>query len=148
MEEILKLKGSPSRGRTTAARCILCHQIDGQGNDYGPNLRGWARNQDQEVIVRAIANPSAEIAHGYNGTEIILKDGSLIHGVAFNNSDLGRSDSPPVVIQSAGGLTQLIPRERIERRRDFKRSLMYDPVTLGLTAQDIADLSAWLRSYR
>ena len=148
VEEILKLKGNPSRGRTTAARCILCHQIDGQGNDYGPNLRGWARNQDQEVIVRAIANPSAEIAHGYNGTEIILKDGSLIHGVAFNNSDLGRSDSPPVVIQSAGGLTQLIPRERIERRRDFKRSLMYDPVTLGLTAQDIADLSAWLRSYR
>ena len=55
---------------------------------------------------------------------------------------------PPVVIQSAGGLTQLIPKERIEGRRDFKRSLMYDPVTLGLTAQDIADLSAWLRSYR
>ena len=148
VEEILKLKGNPSRGRTTAARCILCHQVDGQGNDYGPNLRGWARNQDQEVIVRAIANPSAEIAHGYNGTEIILKDGGLIHGVAFNNSDLGRSDSPPVVIQSAGGLTQLIPKERIERQRDFKRSLMYDPVTLGLTAQDIADLSAWLRSYR
>jgi putative heme-binding domain-containing protein len=148
VEEILKLKGDPSHGRTAAARCILCHQVDGNGNDYGPNLRGWARTQEREVIIRAIANPSAEIAHGYKGTEIVLKNGDLIHGIAFNNSDLSRDDSPPVVIQSVGGVTQLIPKDRIEDRRDFKRSLMYDPVTLGLKAQDIADLAAWLRTYR
>ena len=148
VEEILKLKGDPSRGRTAGARCIICHQVDGQGNDYGPNLRGWARNQQLEVIIRAIADPSAEIAQGYKGTEIVLKDGGLIHGIAFNNSDLHRDDSPPVVIQSAGGVTQLIPKDRIKDRRDFKRSLMYDPVTLGLKAQDIADLAAWLRTYR
>ncbi len=148
VEELLKLKGDPSRGRTAAARCIICHQVDGQGNDYGPNLRGWARNQQLEVIIRAIADPSAEIAQGYKGTEIVLKDGGLIHGIAFNNSDLHRNDSPPVVIQSAGGVTQLIPKDRIKDRRDFKRSLMYDPVTLGLKAQDIADLAAWLRTYR
>jgi hypothetical protein len=78
----------------------------------------------------------------------LRKNGDLIHGIAFNNSDLRRDDSPPVVIQSAGGLTQLIPKDRIEDRKDFKRSLMYDPVTLGLKAQDIADIAVWLRTYR
>ena len=46
------------------------------------------------------------------------------------------------------GLTQLIPKDRIEKQNTFKRSLMYDPSTLGLTAQDIADIAAWLQSYR
>ena len=131
-----------------SAKCILCHKIEDLGTDYGPDLRGWARNQGTGAIIRAIADPSAEIALGYGGTEIILKNGGRIHGIAFNNSDLSRDDSPPVVIQSAGGQTQLIPRERIEKRQGFKRSLMYDPGTLGLTNQDIADLAAWLRTYQ
>ena len=100
------------------------------------------------MIIQAIANPSAEIALGYGGTEVLLKNGKRVHGIAFNNSELGRDDSPPVVIQSAGGLTQLIPREQIEQRQSFKRSLMYDPGTLGLTEQDIADLAAWLQTYK
>ena len=148
MNEILNLPGDPARGKLVTAKCNLCHKIEGLGTDYGPNLRGWARNQGKEVIIRAIADPSAEIALGYGGTEVILKNGGRIHGIAFNNSDLGRDDSPPVVIQSAGGQTQLIPRERIEKRQGFKRSLMYDPGTLGLTNQDIADLAAWLRTYQ
>jgi len=146
--EILNLQGDPVRGKLVSAKCILCHKIEDLGTDYGPDLRGWARNQGTGAIIRAIADPSAEIALGYGGTEILLKNGGRIHGIAFNNSDLSRDDSPPVVIQSAGGQTQLIPRERIEKRQGFKRSLMYDPGTLGLTNQDIADLAAWLRTYQ
>lgn len=148
INEIIKLTGDPARGKLTSAKCILCHRIEDKGTDYGPDLRGWARNQEKEVIIQAIANPSAEIALGYGGTEVLLKNGKRVHGIAFNNSELGRDDSPPVVIQSAGGLTQLIPREQIEQRQSFKRSLMYDPGTLGLTEQDIADLAAWLQTYK
>ena len=148
LTEILSLRGDPARGRVAATRCILCHEIDGNGKDYGPNLKGWGTTQPREVIIRAIADPSAEIALGYQGTEVLLKDGGIVHGLAFNNTDLGRADSPPVVIQSAGGVTQLIPKERIAEKRSFKRSLMYGPDTLGLSPQDIADITAWLRSYR
>lgn len=146
--EILKLEGDATRGKVAAARCILCHQIDGKGTDYGPNLRGWSATQTREAIVQAIAEPSAGIAHGYQGTEVLLKDGGIIHGIAFNNSDLWLEGALPLVIQSAGGLTQLIPKERIKEKNDFQRSLMYDPATLGLTAQDIADIAAWLNAYR
>ena len=145
--EILKLRGDAERGRVAAARCVLCHRIDGAGSDYGPGLKGWAAGQSLETIVRAIREPSAEIALGYGGTEVRLAGGGIVHGVAFNNSDLWLENALPLVIQSAGGLTQLIPKERIEKKGRYGRSLMYEPETLGLGAQDIADIAAWLRTY-
>ena len=148
IDEILKLKGDPLKGKNTALRCILSHQIDGNGPDYGPNLKGWAKTQTLEGIVRAIAEPSAGIALGYKGTEILLKDGGTIHGITFNNSDSWIKNAPPLIIQSAGGITQFIPNKRIDKKRDLNRSLMYDPVMLGLNAQDIADIAAWLQNYR
>jgi putative membrane-bound dehydrogenase-like protein len=146
--EILKLKGDAARGRVAAARCLICHQIEGKGPDYGPDLKGWGMTQTREVIVRSILDPSAEIALGYKGTEVLLKDGGVIHGIAFNNSDSYIRNSPPIVIQSAGGITQFIPQERIKKKNTLKRSLMYDPATLQLKAQDIADIAAWLKTYR
>ncbi|MFT5856194.1 MAG: putative membrane-bound dehydrogenase-like protein [Verrucomicrobiales bacterium] len=146
--DILKLKGDAKRGKVAAARCVLCHQIDGNGTDYGPNLKGWGATQSLETIVRSIAEPSAEIALGYIGTEVVLEDGGIIHGIAFNNSDLWLDKALPLVIQSAGGITQLVPKDRIKKKNEFKRSLMYDPATLGLKAQDIADIAAWLQNYR
>ncbi len=56
-------------------------------------------------------------------------------------------DALPLVIQSAGGLIQFIPEDRIEKKHPFKRSLMYDPATLELSAQDIADITTWLQGY-
>lgn len=144
--DILKLQGDATRGKTAALRCILCHQIDGNGNDYGPNLKGWANTQPREAIVRSIAEPSAGIAHGFKGTEVVLKDGGIIHGIPFNNP--GLNNTLPLVIQSAGGLTQFVPKDRIKSQSDLKRSLMYDPTTLGLNAQDIADIATWLKGYR
>ena len=146
--EILEMKGDPARGKAAAARCMLCHRIDGSGADYGPELKSWGATQTRQVIVRAIAEPSAEIALGYQGTEVVLKDGGVIHGITFNNSDLAIKGALPLVIQSAGGVTQLVPGERIKTKRRLKRSLMYDPATLGLNAQDIADIAAWLQGDR
>lgn len=148
VKEILKLEGNPLRGQNQALRCIICHQIDGKGVDYGPNLKGWASNQSLEATIRAIAEPSAGIALGYNGTEIILKDGGIIHGITYNNSDPWIKNAPPLIIQSAGGVTQFIPNKRIDKKRPLDRSLMYDPTFLGLSAQDIADIARWLKDYK
>ena len=148
VKDILKLEGDPLRGQNQALRCIICHQIDGKGVDYGPNLRGWASNQSLEATIRAIAEPSAGIALGYNGTEILLKDGGIIHGITYNNSDPWIKNAPPLIIQSAGGVTQFIPNKRIDKKRPLDRSLMYDPTFLGLSAQDIADIARWLKDYK
>ena len=102
IEEIVRLKGDAARGKTAAARCVMCHSIDGAGAELGPALDGWGRGKSAEVIARALVNPSAEIAQGYEGMEIRTKDGLTIQGVLIKEGD-------PLMMRSMGGITQIIP---------------------------------------
>ena len=50
------------------------------------------------------------------------------------------------MMRSMGGVTQIIPADRVASRRRMPESLMMSAAQLGLTAQDVADLVAFLRS--
>jgi putative heme-binding domain-containing protein len=52
----------------------------------------------------------------------------------------------PLMMRSMGGVTQIIPADRVAGRRRMSESLMMSAAQLGLTAQDVADLIAFLRS--
>jgi hypothetical protein len=45
-----------------------------------------------------------------------------------------------------GGLVQSIAEDKIKSITRFERSLMASPETLGLTAQSVADIVAYLKS--
>ncbi len=138
--EIGRLTGDAARGKTTVARCLMCHAVGGTGAELGPALDGWARGKSAEVIVTALVRPSAEIAQGYEGTELRTKDGLTIQGLLIKQGD-------PLMMRSMGGVTQVIPADRVAaRRRMQKESLMMSAAQLGLTAQDVADLVAFLRA--
>jgi putative membrane-bound dehydrogenase-like protein len=137
--EIALLKGDAARGKDTAQACLLCHLIGDQGIDYGPSLTGWAQTQTPEVVINAIIDPSAEIAHGYDGHAITLRDGTVVHGLMLSSGD-------PLILQSMGGLTQMIPVSRIRSRPQLGRSLMLSADQLGLSAQDVADIVAYLKT--
>src|SRR5436190_1951756 len=139
IEDIVKLTGDAARGKTTSTRCLMCHSIGGTGADLGPTLDGWGRGKSADVIATAIVKPSAEIAHGYEGTEIRTKDGMIIQGVLLKEGD-------PLMMRSMGGITQIIPGDRVAQRRRYPGSLMMSAAQLGLSAQDVADLIAFLRS--
>ena len=70
---VVKLKGDIVRGKSSAARCYSCHQFDGVGVDFGPNLKGWGENRSVEEIAIALINPSAGIAHGFDSHEVTLE---------------------------------------------------------------------------
>ena len=139
VSEILTLQGDPAKGAATSQSCLLCHRIGDSGIDYGPALTGFARAQTAEVVINAIVNPSTEIAHGFDGTQLTLKDGGQVHGIVLSNSD-------PLVVISTGGLTQMIPADRIRSRQPLGRSLMLSADQLGLSAQDVADIAAYLKT--
>ncbi len=136
---IAAMKGDAKRGATLTQSCQLCHRIGDNGIEYAPNLTGFANRQTAEVVLGAIIDPSADIAHGYEGTEIILKDGTVIDGII-------QSQGNPVIVQSTGGLTQLIPNAKIKSRTRMNRSLMLSADQLGLSAQDLADILAYLKT--
>ena len=136
--EIAKLSGSVESGKIQATRCTMCHKIGNQGVDYGPNLKNWVSNQGVEAFIEAVIFPSQSIAHGYQGSTISLKEGGQIQGLLYSELD-------PVSIMSMGGVQQMVPRSRIKNiRRRNKTSLMLSADQLGLTAQDLADLAAFM----
>jgi putative heme-binding domain-containing protein len=138
--DALRLTGNVKRGgEKFAAICSSCHRAGEFGAEYAPNLTGWARRQTTEVLLNSIINPSADIASGFSGTEIRTKDNLTIHGVALSEGD-------PLIVQSAGGLTQMVPKSRIAERKGLGRSLMMSADQLGLVPQDLADLAAWLKT--
>jgi putative heme-binding domain-containing protein len=137
--DIAARTGNAARGRETATRCLMCHTIGGTGAELGPALDGWGRGKSAAVIAAAIVDPNADIAQGFGGTEIMTKDGLTIQGLLIKQND-------PLMMRSMGGVTQIIPNNRVAARRNMTRSLMMSAAQLGLTAEDVADLVAFLRS--
>jgi putative membrane-bound dehydrogenase-like protein len=138
IDESVRLTGDAARGKNTATRCLMCHAVGGTGAELGPALDGWGRGKSADVIATALIRPSAEIAHGYEGTELKTKDGLTIQGVLIKEGD-------PLMMRSMGGITQIIPADRVASRRRVPESLMMSAAQLGLTAQDVADIVAFLR---
>ena len=139
--DVLAKSGDAAKGKALAQRCVMCHQIDGNGPAYGPELRGFAARQGREAVVTAIVEPSASIALGYEGTTLKLKAGGQIDGLLQSNND-------PAVIKSAGGVSQLVPKKLIGGQSKLGKSLMMSGEQLGLNAQEVADLAAWLAEYK
>ena len=140
-QKILALKGDVERGKNKIMACTMCHNINDIGPNYGPVLKGWASKQTREATVNAIVAPSAGIAHGFKGMEIFLKDGGKVQGIADSMGD-------PMILVSTGGLKQIIPHERIDKKLHMKQSLMLSAQQLGLSEQDVADIVAYMKSWK
>ncbi len=139
VDDIVRLTGDPARGKTVTAACLMCHAIGGAGAELGPALDGWGRGKSADVVATALVRPGADIAQGYDGTEVKTKDGLTIQGLLIKEGD-------PLMMRSMGNVTQIIPADRIAARRRMTQSLMLSAAQLGLTAQDVADIVAFLRS--
>lgn len=137
--EILALKGDAANGKVAVSVCYTCHQIGGQGVEFGPDLTMFGKTQTREVVLKAILDPSADISHGYEGERILTKDGLTIDGIILTNGD-------PVIVRSVAVQTQTVPKSRIKNIRKLGHSLMFPPDMLGLTPQSLADILAYLQS--
>jgi putative heme-binding domain-containing protein len=137
--EILKLKGDVARGKAAVVVCHTCHQIGGQGTDFGPDLTMFGQTQTRETILNSLIFPSAEISHGYEGSEVTTKDGIVINGMVLSNGD-------PLIIKSMAGQVQTVPRSRVKSNKRLDTSLMFSADMLGLDAQTLADIAAFLQS--
>ena len=138
--DVTSRTGDATRGKEGFARCSMCHAIGGVGAEVGPALDGWTRGKSLPVIAAAIVDPDAGIAHGYAGTTLRTTDGLTIQGLLIKEGD-------PLMVRSMGNVTQVIPASRVKARERLPRSLMLDAGQLGMTAQDVADVIAFLKAH-
>ena len=136
--EILELKGNPKNGKSVIGRCYVCHKVGSVGVEFGPTLAGWGSGQNRETILKAIIEPSADLAHGYEGTELVVKGDKRIQGFV-------QAEGDPLVIRVFGGEDLVIAAKDIKSRKKMKSSLMAPASKLGLDAQQIRDVVEYLK---
>jgi quinoprotein glucose dehydrogenase len=100
--------GNAERGRRlfhekVESLCVRCHRAEGQGvSTVGPDLTGIGTQRDREYLLRAIVNPGADIATGFEFATLQLKNGSTVVGII-------RQESPTalqVEVAEAGAMKQ------------------------------------------
>ncbi|GAB5521451.1 MAG: hypothetical protein RhofKO_37020 [Rhodothermales bacterium] len=76
--------GDAARGRivfeSAAARCMMCHRVDGWGSIYGPDLSNVGGSKTRALLVSAILEPSAEIAPEWQGWYVVDQEGTTHTG--------------------------------------------------------------------
>ena len=136
------LPADPSRGRRVfldeRAQCARCHTFRGRGGAIGPDLTAIREKLDVDGLLDAILNPSAGIAHGYDTWLIETTSGVLHSGFIL-------ADGEDLILKDTQGKRHVIPVEDVEARYEQKLSTMPAGVALGLDAQELVDLVAFLR---
>ncbi len=141
----LELEGRVDRGRAlffdAEVACSRCHAIDGRGGAVGPDLTEVGGKFGAPELLQQIVEPSATILSGYE-TWIVQDTDGLVH-VGFL-----RGDGDEVVLEDAQGRRVSIPAGEVALRRQSELSTMPTDVAGALSAQDLADLLAYLRQER
>jgi putative heme-binding domain-containing protein len=143
--EILAIKGNPSIGRerffdARSGQCIQCHRLQGSGQMVGPDLDGNAKKRTRQELLESILEPSKVIEPRYNNYLVLTDDGNLVTGLKIGESD------EDVVVKQADGKDRRIPKDEIESIKIQAQSLMPTGLAAEMTAQELADLLAFLES--
>lgn len=143
-ESLLQIKGDPVRGKhlfvdSKDVSCRLCHPRGRSDPSVGPALDGLGARQSPAQILDSILNPSAKIAPEYQTTAVLTVDGAVITGIRQPDAP----DGSVRVLDSQGNVHQ-IDDDDIDAIRSLPESIMPARLLSGFTAQQAADLLAYL----
>ncbi len=144
---LLAMKGDAGRGRElyfneSGITCKQCHRIGDTGPQVGPDLSGNGAKRTGQEILHSILDPSAKIEETYRGYVALLNDGQVISGLKQSETDRF------VHLVDAQGKVHSLRQDDIEALKPMDKSLMPDRLLENLTAQQAADLLAFLLQQR
>ncbi|HEY8993488.1 MAG TPA: c-type cytochrome, partial [Lacunisphaera sp.] len=134
--------GDWERGRQLfhgAATCAVCHQVDGKGGTFGPDLSNLVHRDYASVLVD-INEPSAALNPDYLAVTIQLKDGQLASGIMVQNTPENY-----VLAQPGGGMLTVPRADAVPGSTKPLGMSMMPPGLLGaLNEQQRKDLLTFL----
>ncbi len=147
VKEILDLPGDAGRGREIffaegGANCALCHQVNGRGRDFGPDLSHIGPKYNRAQLLDNILNPSKTIAPGFASYSVDTTTDLSYSGL------LMRENVDEVVIKDPSLKETRIKRGEIAKMQVSKISAMPEGLLQNLTSQEAADLLDFLSSLR
>ena len=140
MERLLAARPHAARGKAAfqKAGCIACHQVKGEGVDFGPELSDIGTKLSAEQLFDAILRPNQTISLGYEGVTLTRKDGSQLMGFVSSESE------DTLILRIPGGLRKEVPKAAIEARTAMKVSLMPTGLETMISFEELVDMVGWL----
>jgi putative heme-binding domain-containing protein len=138
----LPLKGDVARGKLLFKNqsCSACHtDADGQ-TPKGPHLVEIGKRTTPQELLESVLKPSAKLAQGYESYTFVMTNGTSFSGFVVSES------ANAVVIREATGVPRELKLDEIDERKKQEQSMMPVGVVNNLTAEQLADLIAYLRS--
>ncbi len=137
---LMELTGDAGNGmKVFKTSCAVCHQVKGDGADFGPKLSEIGSKLPKEALFKALVSPSSAISFGYEASQINLKGGTKVTGIIVSKTE------DEIDIKYPGGNSQKIPINDVKNIKELPESLMPE-VSESLSSQDIADAVAYLKT--
>lgn len=143
VKELIGMKGDLTKGRQVfTSYCSVCHQVNGEGMDFGPKLSEIGSKLPKEAQYAAIFDPSAGIGFGYEGFEVTLKDGTTVTGIVSSKTETD------LILKFPGGSTQEYKMSQVKSIKPLKDSMMPAGLQDAMTTEELVSLVDYLGSLK
>ena len=133
-----RLEGDAKRGAAVFQKaCMICHKMGELGVEVGPDLKTVA-TKPREQLIEAIFDPNRAVEQRNAATQVTKKDKTLVVG------QLASETPGNLTIRMPGGAEIVVLRAEIQELKTLTTSIMPDGLESVLTAQDVADVLAFI----
>jgi putative membrane-bound dehydrogenase-like protein len=137
----LELKADASRGKTVFKKnCAVCHRLENEGHEVGPDLLSALRNKSGEQLLNDILDPSREVDPRYLNYQITTKKGQTFSGM------IAAETASSVTLRRGEKAEDVLLRVQIDEIQATGKSVMPEGLEMQLSKQDVADLIVYLQS--
>ncbi len=143
LQDLANKKGNAQRGKLVFEKyCLGCHQVNGGGINFGPDLSLIGDKLDKNALLSAIVYPSLGIGFGYEGFSIETNDGKKYNGFIESQTE------NEIRLRMMGGLSQSIQAADIEKKEPMAESLMTENLHELMTEEELANLLEYLHNLK
>jgi putative membrane-bound dehydrogenase-like protein len=139
--DTLDLKADTVRGKAVFKKnCTVCHRLENEGFEVGPDLLSALRNKSAEQLLNDILDPSREADSRYLNYQITTKKGQVFSGL------IAADTASSMTLRRGEKAEDTILRDQIEEIQATGKSLMPEGLETQMSKQDVADLIAYLQA--
>lgn len=140
---MMGMKGNADSGAVAyTTYCGICHQVQGKGIAFGPDLSEIGTKLPKEALYTAILKPGEGISFGFEGYTFKLKDGTRVTGYIASQTE------DEISIKTIGGAVEKHKKNEIAGKTELKQSLMPEGLGEGMGVNQLVNLVEYLSGLR
>ena len=141
-QNVLELDGNATRGQAVFQKtCSVCHRVGTIGYAVAPDLAS-VQNKSAADLLIAILDPNREAQPNYNTYVVVTESGKIHNGM------IAAETANSITLRRAEAKEDVILRTNIEEMVSSGISLMPEGLEKELSAQDLADVIAFVKSIK